>query len=176
MNGETTQVQNAITFAALDEEHEGRDIDEISARPWPCAIMHSRSSMRWTCSTSSARVRPRAQHQHLDDGGYGSSPRPASRSPSTATAPRGGGAADCPEALGVNLDQPPAKVVEELEKIGICFMFAQKYHASMKYVGAIRKELASARSSTSSDRLTNPAHPDAHDPRRLRRIPARAAC
>lgn len=69
------------------------------------------------------------------------------------------GAADCLEALGVNLDQPPAKVVEELEKIGICFMFAQKYHASMKYVGAIRKELGIRTVFNILGPLTNPAHP-----------------
>lgn len=69
------------------------------------------------------------------------------------------GATDCLEALGVNLDQPPAKVVEELEKIGICFMFAQKYHASMKYVGAIRKELGIRTVFNILGPLTNPAHP-----------------
>lgn len=51
------------------------------------------------------------------------------------------GTADCLEALGVNIDQTPEKCVELLKKVGICFFFAQKYHTSMKYVGAIRKEL-----------------------------------
>ena len=48
-----------------------------------------------------------------------------------------------PTASGTRRQPRPAarQVVEELEKIGICFMFAQKYHASMKYVGAIRKGL-----------------------------------
>lgn len=69
------------------------------------------------------------------------------------------GAADCLEALGVNLDQPPAKAVEELEKIGICFQFAQKYHASMKYVGGIRKELGIRTVFNILGPLTNPAHP-----------------
>ena len=69
------------------------------------------------------------------------------------------GAADCLEALGINLDQPPAKVVQELKEIGICFMFAQKYHASMKYVGAIRKELGIRTVFNILGPLTNPAHP-----------------
>ena len=69
------------------------------------------------------------------------------------------GAADCLEALGVNLDQPPAKVIEELDKINLCFMFAQKYHASMKYVGAIRKELGIRTVFNILGPLTNPAHP-----------------
>ena len=38
------------------------------------------------------------------------------------------GAADCLEALGV-----------KLEKGNICFMFAQKYHAAMRFVGPVRK-------------------------------------
>ena len=51
------------------------------------------------------------------------------------------GTADCLEALGVNIDQSPKKCIELLNKVGMCFFFAQKYHTSMRYVGAIRKEL-----------------------------------
>ena len=47
------------------------------------------------------------------------------------------GTADCQEALGINIQQSPEKCIELLEKVGMCFFFAQKYHASMKYVGAI---------------------------------------
>ena len=60
------------------------------------------------------------------------------------------GTADCLEALGVNIDQSPDKCRELLDKVGMCFFFAQKYHKSMKYVGAIRKELGP---------LTNPGSP-----------------
>ena len=49
------------------------------------------------------------------------------------------GAADCLEALGVKLDLEPEKNAEVLEKGNICFMFAQKYHAAMRYVGPVRK-------------------------------------
>lgn len=51
------------------------------------------------------------------------------------------GAADCLEALGVNITVSPEKSREILEKIGICFLFAQKYHTAMKYVAPVRKEL-----------------------------------
>ncbi|MBQ2569055.1 MAG: anthranilate phosphoribosyltransferase, partial [Ruminococcus sp.] len=51
------------------------------------------------------------------------------------------GTADCLEALGVNIDQSPSRCVEMLREAGMCFFFAQKYHTSMKYVGAIRREL-----------------------------------
>lgn len=51
------------------------------------------------------------------------------------------GAADCLEALGVNITISPEKSKEILEKANICFLFAQKYHTAMKYVGPVRKEL-----------------------------------
>jgi anthranilate phosphoribosyltransferase len=69
------------------------------------------------------------------------------------------GAADCLEALGVNIRLEPEKCVELLKKINICFLFAQKYHASMKYVGPIRKELGIRTVFNILGPLTNPAHP-----------------
>ncbi len=69
------------------------------------------------------------------------------------------GTADCLEALGVNIDQSPEKCVELLEKVGMCFFFAQKYHTSMKYVGAIRKELGFRTVFNILGPLTNPGHP-----------------
>ena len=69
------------------------------------------------------------------------------------------GTADCLEALGVNISQDPEKCVELLEKVGICFFFAQKYHTSMKYVGAIRKELGFRTVFNILGPLTNPASP-----------------
>ena len=69
------------------------------------------------------------------------------------------GTADCLEALGVNIEEAPVKCRELLEKVGICFFFAQKYHNSMKYVGAIRKELGFRTVFNILGPLTNPAHP-----------------
>ena len=69
------------------------------------------------------------------------------------------GTADCLEALGVNIDQNPEKCVELLDKVGMCFFFAQKYHTSMKYVGAIRKELGFRTVFNILGPLTNPATP-----------------
>lgn len=51
------------------------------------------------------------------------------------------GAADCLEALGVKLDLEPERNAEVLEKGNICFMFAQKYHSAMRFVGPVRKGL-----------------------------------
>ncbi|MDR2588330.1 MAG: anthranilate phosphoribosyltransferase, partial [Spirochaetales bacterium] len=51
------------------------------------------------------------------------------------------GAADVFEALGVNISVSPEKSLELLQSIGLCFLFAQNYHISMKYVAPVRKEL-----------------------------------
>ncbi len=69
------------------------------------------------------------------------------------------GTADCLEALGVNIDQSPAKCIELLNEVGMCFFFAQKYHTSMKYVGAIRKELGFRTVFNILGPLTNPGTP-----------------
>lgn len=69
------------------------------------------------------------------------------------------GTADCLEALGVNINQSPEKCVELLKEVGICFFFAQKYHSSMKYVGAIRKELGFRTVFNILGPLTNPGTP-----------------
>ena len=69
------------------------------------------------------------------------------------------GTADCLEALGVNIHQNPARCVELLREAGMCFFFAQDYHASMKYVGSIRKELGFRTVFNILGPLTNPATP-----------------
>ena len=69
------------------------------------------------------------------------------------------GTADCLEALGVNIDQSPDRCIEMLREAGMCFFFAQKYHASMKYVGAIRRELGFRTVFNILGPLTNPASP-----------------
>lgn len=69
------------------------------------------------------------------------------------------GTADCLEALGVNIMQSPKRCLELLDEVGMCFFFAQKYHTSMKYVGAIRKELGFRTVFNILGPLTNPATP-----------------
>ncbi len=69
------------------------------------------------------------------------------------------GTADCLEALGVNIEQSPEKCRELLNEVGMCFFFAQKYHTSMKYVGAIRKELGFRTVFNILGPLTNPGKP-----------------
>lgn len=69
------------------------------------------------------------------------------------------GTADCQEALGINIEQDPEKCIELLEKVGMCFFFAQKYHTSMKYVGPIRRELGFRTVFNILGPLTNPGSP-----------------
>jgi anthranilate phosphoribosyltransferase len=51
------------------------------------------------------------------------------------------GAADVLESLGVDITVPPEKSLRLLKEINLCFLFAQNYHISMKYVAPVRKEL-----------------------------------
>ena len=69
------------------------------------------------------------------------------------------GTADCLEALGVNIDQDENAIKAMLAEAGMSFFFAQKYHASMKYVGPIRKELGFRTVFNILGPLANPGSP-----------------
>lgn len=51
------------------------------------------------------------------------------------------GSADLLEALGINIQLSAQQSEQILNEIGMCFMFAPIYHASMKYAAPVRKEL-----------------------------------
>jgi anthranilate phosphoribosyltransferase len=51
------------------------------------------------------------------------------------------GAADVLESLGVDIAVTPEQSLRLLKTINLCFLFAQNYHISMKYVAPVRKEL-----------------------------------
>lgn len=70
------------------------------------------------------------------------------------------GAADCLEALGANIRLSPEACVRLLKENGICFLFAQTYHSSMKYVAPVRKELGARTIFNILGPLTNPAKAD----------------
>lgn len=67
------------------------------------------------------------------------------------------GSADVLEALGVKITIPPEKSAELLDKIGICFLFAQNYHIAMKYVAPVRRELGVRTIFNILGPLSNPA-------------------
>lgn len=68
------------------------------------------------------------------------------------------GTADCLEALGVNISVSPEGCVRLLDEVGMCFLFAQKYHSAMKYVGPVRREIGTPTVFNLLGPLTNPAH------------------
>lgn len=162
MSGETSAVENAAYLAALSTKSSGMEtIAEISG--------------------SAAAMREHAERVEHDmevidivgTGGDHSGSINVSTTASFLAAAAGlkvckhgnraasswSGTADCLEALGVNIDQPPAKVREELSAIGMAFLFAQRYHQSMKHVGAIRRELGIRTVFNILGPLTNPSRP-----------------
>ena len=67
------------------------------------------------------------------------------------------GTADCLEALGVKIDLEPEKSKEILNELNICFLFAQKYHTAMRFVGGVRKEMGIRTLFNCLGPLANPA-------------------
>lgn len=67
------------------------------------------------------------------------------------------GAADVLEALGVKIDISPERSAEILREVGVCFLFAQKYHSAMKFVAPVRKSLPIHTVFNVLGPLTNPA-------------------
>lgn len=164
MNGQTTPTQNAAFLAALSTKStRAETIDEISgcaeamrslATPVPHPGMEvleivgtgGDNAHSFNISTTAAMVIAAAGVKVAKHG---------NRAASSLS-----GTADCLEALGVNIRQDPAKALEMLEKTGFCFLFAQLYHAAMKYVGPIRKELGFRTVFNILGPLTNPAKPE----------------
>lgn len=164
MNGETTATQNAAFLAALSTKStKAETIDEISgcaeamrehAIPVPHPGMEvleivgtgGDKSNSFNISTTAAFVVAAGGVKVAKHGNRAASSKC--------------GTADVQEALGANISQDPAKALEMLKKVGMCFLFAQKYHAAMKYVGPIRRELGFRTVFNILGPLTNPANPD----------------
>lgn len=68
------------------------------------------------------------------------------------------GSADVLEGLGVNIELDADGVARCLRDAGIGFMFAQKFHPAMRYVGPIRREIGIRTAFNVLGPLTNPAH------------------
>jgi anthranilate phosphoribosyltransferase len=157
MTGEATTVQMSAYLTALSLK--GETIDEITA---------SASGMRKHCIRLLHDVNAL---EIVGTGGDGSNSFNISTTAAIITAAVGVpvakhgnrsasskcGAADVLEALGVNINISPEKSAELLNKIGICFLFAQNYHIAMKYVGSVRRELGIRTVFNILGPLTNPA-------------------
>ncbi|MGN1121768.1 MAG: anthranilate phosphoribosyltransferase [Eubacteriales bacterium] len=163
MSGETTPTQNAAFLAALSTKStKAETIPEITG----CAAAMRSHAVKVDCGTDLLEI--------VGTGGDGAHSFNISTT-SALVAAAGGlrvakhgnraassqcGTADCLEALGVNIEQSPARCRELLDEAGMCFFFAQKYHTSMKYVGAIRKELGFRTVFNILGPLTNPGNPE----------------
>ena len=162
MSGETTSTQNAAFLAALSTKSaRAETTDEIAG----CAAAmrdHATkvetgmelfeivgtggdNAQSFNISTTSALVAAAGGVKVAKHGNRAASSK--------------SGTADCLEALGVNIQQSPARCIELLKEAGMCFFFAQKYHTSMKYVGPIRKELGFRTVFNILGPLTNPGSP-----------------
>ena len=141
MGGNATEVQMASYLTALAVK--GETIEEISAsaasmRRHCVRLLHDMDvleivgtggdhSNSFNISTTSALVVSAVGVPVAKHGNRASSSK--------------SGAADVLEALGVNIHISPEHSKELLQQIGICFLFAQNYHITMKYVAPVRREL-----------------------------------
>ena len=162
MSGETSQTQNAAFLAALSTKSARAETTEEIAGCAAAMRAHATkvetgmelfeivgtggdNAQSFNISTTSALVTAAGGMKVAKHG---------NRAASSLC-----GTADCLEALGVNINQSPEKCIELLNEVGMCFFFAQKYHSSMKYVGAIRKELGFRTVFNILGPLTNPGSP-----------------
>ena len=162
MSGQTSPTQNAAFLAALSTKSaRAETTDEIAGC---AAAMRAHATKEETGMDLFETDGPGGDNAHSSN----------ISTPSALVAAAGGmkvakhgnraassqcGTADCLEALGVNIYQSPKRCLELLNEAGICFFFAQKYHTSMKYVGAIRKELGFRTVFNILGPLTNPGTP-----------------
>ncbi|MER7640956.1 anthranilate phosphoribosyltransferase [Streptomyces sp. NPDC126522] len=67
------------------------------------------------------------------------------------------GSSDVLERLGINLDLSPERVAQVVEEAGITFCFAAKFHPTMRFAGAVRRDLGVPTAFNLLGPLTNPA-------------------
>ena len=67
------------------------------------------------------------------------------------------GSADVLEAMGVQLELPPERVAECIDRVGLGFMFAPAHHPATRYAAAPRRELGTRTLFNLLGPLTNPA-------------------
>lgn len=71
------------------------------------------------------------------------------------------GSADLLEELGVDLSLPTSKIASSFEAAGIAFLFANKFHPSMRHAARVRRELGFPTAFNILGPLTNPVAPSA---------------
>ncbi|MEI7024541.1 anthranilate phosphoribosyltransferase [Paenibacillus sp. y28] len=161
MEGEATSAQIGSLMTAL--RMKGETIEEIAGF---AETMRSKAS------------RVEAEQQHLLDtcgtGGDGADTFNISTASALVAAAGGirvakhgnramsskSGSADVLEALGVHIELTQEQAARCLKEVGICFMFAQLFHQSMKHAAGPRKEIGIRTVFNLLGPLTNPAAAD----------------
>ena len=157
MGGKASEIQMAAFLTAMSVK--GESIEEITAaaagmRKHCVRILHDMDALEivgtggdrsnsFNISTTSALVISAAGIPVAKHGNRAASSK--------------SGAADVLESLGVNINIPPERSLFLLKTINLCFLFAQNYHISMKYVAPVRKELGIRTIFNILGPLTNPA-------------------
>jgi anthranilate phosphoribosyltransferase len=148
MDGEATPAQIGAILTAL--RIKGECLDEVTGF---AEVMREKADRVTT-----------EQHQLLDTCGTGAIVAAAA---GVRVAKHGNramssksGSADVLEALGVTITLTADQAKDCLEQVGICFMFAQSFHQSMKHAAAPRRELGFRTIFNLLGPLTNPAGAD----------------
>lgn len=157
MSGQASQIQMASFLTALAIK--GETIDEITAcaagmRAHCVRLLHDVDALEivgtggdgansFNISTTSAFV--------IAAGGV-----PVAKHGNRAASSKCG-AADVLESLGVDITLAPEHSARLLAEQNFCFLFAQNYHISMKYVAPVRKELGIRTVFNILGPLSNPA-------------------
>jgi anthranilate phosphoribosyltransferase len=157
MEGKASEIQMAAYLAAMSVK--GETIDEITAsaagmRKHCVRILHDMDvleivgtggdkSNSFNISTTTAVL-------------VSSAGIPVAKHGNRAASSKSG-AADVLESLGVNIPVSPDHSLSMLKTINLCFLFAQNYHISMKYVAPVRKELGIRTIFNMLGPLVNPA-------------------
>lgn len=158
MNGETSDIQIASFLTALTMKHETADEIAGSAKSMRDHAAAFNAGERvleivgtggdhantFNISTTSALVIAAAGVPVAKHGNRVASSK--------------SGAADVLEALGVNINLAPHQSEALLQKIGVCFLFAQEYHQAMRFVAPVRKTLGIRTIFNILGPLANPAH------------------
>jgi anthranilate phosphoribosyltransferase len=160
MDGRASEVQTAAFLVALRAK--GETVAEL--------VGLARTMRRLAATVETDR------HDLVDTAGTGGGPSTFNISTAAALVAAGAGcavakhgnrsstskcgSADVLEALGVRIDLGPAEVARCIEEVGFGFMFAPRYHAAMKHVMPVRKELAVRTIFNFLGPLTNPAGAD----------------
>ena len=160
MSGEASQLQITAVLSAL--EAKGETIDEISGfakgmRAKAALVPDATDTIdivgtggdkafTFNISTTSSFVASAAGARVAKHG---------NRSVSSKS-----GAADVLEALGVRIATKPEQAKACIEEVGLSFLFAQSYHASMRFVGPVRGQLGVRTVFNILGPLTNPAKAD----------------